>query len=655
MRKIPAYKNSLKILLTAIIIFSWTTLLPPNLVRAQTKAESTYEVRVEVLPDGETFLEYKIVLTNQSDHFFIRDYALIFDHTDLIDLQVFENKRVANFRKERIDDVVRVKVYLDKQLVNKSDSTNITVRYSTDQLYRQVGLLRNLFVPPLKTEEELISASIKLEIPKDFNDIGYISVSGKEFQSDENNKYLEYTQEDAPFGLLILFGQKQQFEFTYNYKLENNTDLKKSYTITLPADSEFQKTYFIDASFFPERVLSDLDGNNIVEYTLEPQETKEVRISGFTHFSMKDEEVNLSESIKDLYLEESEIWDYSSDEGRSTINKITRSDYSQADNTKFIFDYLVSNYTYKSEVNGERQKSSDVLKGTKELTCENFSDLFVSLARGSGIAARGVIGYSNIDNNIGTLHYWAEYFDSDGKMWVGIDPCIQASLGYQAYEDLDLSRMILAYRGVSYDKPEVITPFQKLQDLDNDSLEIKASSYDYLDSEQTVNFSYEVNSPDIFFRSLPLNLHLRNNSQSIFRFKRILIDGNEIQLEEFHILDQYYEAIYPGQENTFSINISNLTNFSFEKVENYDLEVQGEFGENEFKGSGTFAVNRPFTYYSALSWFVALTIAIITLGVFLILVKKLKVKKRVRKKSKYKYKHRKSKMGGLMDIPVDLR
>ncbi|MBN2016183.1 transglutaminase domain-containing protein [Candidatus Dojkabacteria bacterium] len=621
-------------------------------------AESVYDVNINVSGEGEMEFEYFIHLINKSDGFFIRDYSLIIDQKEVIDLKVMENGQGVDFRKEHFNGNIRVKIHLNKQLVYKEESTDIYVRYKTRDLYKKDGLVSKIYIPQIKTEESLQDANFTVTIPDSLGEISYVSMQEISLESQGEQKVMKYPQKEAPQGLLLMFGQVQQFEFIYSYKLQNNKGAMRRYTITLPPDSSFQTSYFIDASILPERTFSDKDGNIIVEYLLNSGEEKDVRIVGFTRFTPLSETQTIEDEVLDKYLTETGTWDFSKQSIDELLNKITRSDYLPKENARFIYDYLVTNYKYLPE-DGSRKKVSDLIVNDDGLTCENFSDVFVALSRGAGIPSRSVVGFSMLKENLSSLHYWAEFYDSRSKRWIGVDPCFAAKLNYSYFDTLDANRVVLAYRGLSDSSPEVIVPFSDFQGLNGDQLEITASSYNYLGKDNWVDFSFVVGKPDLFFQQIPLTLKLRNNSMNILRIDEILVDHDQVKLVTRHTEDDFQEAVFPDQETDFLVYLSNLSGIPVERIENHELEVLADYGGLKFDEKREFEINRPFTYLHALSWFMALAMACITLAVFFLALKKIrdsnipygdKVKSLKQRLGLKKFKIKKYK-----NVPVDLR
>ncbi len=646
-------RNIRRILIFFMIFFFFVQIFPKQeKVEASLKAQSSYELTVEVVNENEVRLEYDIHLVNMSDNFFIRDYSLISNHTDLINLEVKEKGQPVEFRKEHENDKVRIRINLLQRLVSKGEDTNIEIRYNTNQILHKDGIIHILSLPNIKTEEDLIDAKFQISLPDTFQDPSYISLKDKEFKILEGKKVLNYIQQDAPYGILIIFGDSQQYEFIYSYKLENTDIRDKSYTITLPAESSMQSISYTKAYPEPYRTFSDIDGNNIAEYILESGSTQNIRITGFSNYHFNPDEIAKNEWEK--YLEETDIWTTNLYEVQQIVSKNTHNDYTTYENALFLYDYIISNFNYIESDAYSKIRVSEIDFSNQQLTCESFSDLYITLLRAYEIPARKVIGYSELEDMIDTIHYWVEFLDKDKNVWITADPCIEARLSYTGFDSLDVQRFILAYHGVSDKEPVVIPPFTKLQDINTDHIVIKSTDYDYSNDEtQEVELNYEVGYPDLFFRNIPLKLYITNNSQSIFYLEDLKVNSADVNYMSKHIMNNFNQSVFPGHSDVINLNLTNIKDIFAEKVENYEFEIYAKYGTNELYRQGDFTVNRPFSYMHIISWFISVLFSIIFITLFILLLKK--IKRREKKPGiKYKYNFKRSRGRDFLDVPVSL-
>jgi hypothetical protein len=611
------------------------------------EAISSYAVNVNILEGGEVQIVYKISLENQSSNFFIRDYSLISDHTDLYEVNVKENGKQATFRKEHVGDKVKIKVMLMKELVYLGDKANLIITYKTGQLYKKQGMIQSIYIPTIKAEEYLSEASFRLSFPESLGAVSYVSLKDADIKTQAGNYKLNYSQEDAPKGLVIQLGDIQQQEFSYHYKVENALDKERIFTVTLPPDSSFQNVYFLDISELPYRTLTDLDGNNILEYRLTPHETKEIRISGFLQFMNKSQNTELDEEARTVYTSESQNWKFPEGRKKHLLDKITRSDYTNYENAKFIYDYFVST-KYIQTTDKEDTEATKLFEYTgNKFSCKETSDQFVSFLRSVDIPSREALGVSSLRENLQDLHYWVEFYDNTSHKWVGVDPCIHILFGYYGFDNLDLDRTVLGYRGVLDNSPDVLVPFTDYQNHGIDNLEIRPTNYSF-DRHGDAEIAFRVGSPDLLFKNVPLVISVENNAKSILHFSSISVDDQKVSLMPVHRDGGLVEAVFPGDSADFNVDISGMPNLSIERIENYKLEVDSALGERKETKTLYFDVSRPFSKYHALSWLVASVLAVLALFGFVFIASKSKGLKFPRK-TKYKFGYRRSNMTSIMD------
>ena len=99
---------------------------------------------------------------------------------------------------------------------------------------------------------------------------------------------------------------------------------------------------------------------------------------------------------------------------------------------------------------------------TDQATCQEFTDLFIALARIKGIPAKRLVGYAYSSNQelkpistIGDiLHAWPAYYDKSSQSWLEIDPTWQDTTnGIDYFSKFDLNHIVFAINGTSSTLP----------------------------------------------------------------------------------------------------------------------------------------------------------------------------------------------------------
>jgi transglutaminase-like putative cysteine protease len=630
-----------------------------NAIFASMKASSQYSIIVDVTDKGETQFSSNIKLTNESNDYFIRDYTIVTDYDDLSEFQVFENGGQGVFTREYRDNKVRIKILLKNPLLKNGDTVNLFVSYRTQQSFKKEGGLYKLRIPQLKTEENSTNSQYTIKIPDTFGPLSFNSLKKSNVTVEDGKHVITYTESDAPLGALFLVGQSQQFEFTYQYELSNDTNRIEKYSVTLPPESPSQKLYFYDNDLGADRTFHDLDGNFLLEYFVDPQNKKSIRIVGLSQFSYNHETITIDAGGIQSYLESSDIWDFTNSDIQSLIPNIVKPDNSQYDNAQLINDYIVSTYDYSGSESPVRKKSSDLVKDKQNFSCINFADLFVSLTRGAGLPSREVIGYSAFSQSLDTVHYWAEFYDESKKEWIAADPCFEDAFSFHEFDTLDPHRMILAYWGVTDTRPDIVIPFTQFQEASVANLELKLSSNIPPEEKGDILMDSSVSNIDLFLRNAIVSVSVTNNSHSIYVFDEITIDGKIVELASNHSVNTWKEAVAPGQTKNFLVPLSKQDDIDISRSSIHSMEVKGHLGRDSLVKELEFKINRPFSLIHLAIWFGAFFLAFITLIGLLLLTKKTrkemkKIKKIRRLKKESIPRLRKSNLRGFTGVPVSL-
>lgn len=132
-----------------------------------------------------------------------------------------------------------------------------------------------------------------------------------------------------------------------------------------------------------------------------------------------------------------------------------------------MYDYVVNtlHYNYKrfeQENSTQRLGALGALQDPSNAVCQEYTDLFVALARAGGVPARRIIGYGMTRNSrlrplslvADVLHTWPEYFDTQRQIWVPIDPTWgDTTGGVDYFSQLDFRHVAFAIQGVNDDRP----------------------------------------------------------------------------------------------------------------------------------------------------------------------------------------------------------
>jgi len=131
-------------------------------------------------------------------------------------------------------------------------------------------------------------------------------------------------------------------------------------------------------------------------------------------------------------------------------------------NAYLIYDYVVNKLEYNFDVKNQetikRHGAINALSNPNIAACMEFTDLFITIARASGIPAREINGYAFADenqnkplsiqiNSLDRLHAWPEFYDPN-LGWVQIDPTWASTAGLDFFTKLDTNHFTFVTKGV---------------------------------------------------------------------------------------------------------------------------------------------------------------------------------------------------------------
>ena len=240
--------------------------------------------------------------------------------------------------------------------------------------------------------------------------------------------------------------------------MENPLTRLSEVQIAIPPDTDHQKMYYTSISPAPTSIDKDDDGNWIAKYNLKPRERIDVVATGSVQiFSSARPFLVPEDSVLAKNLEEKPYWEISD----SSIKEVSKNLKTPEDVYNFVVKHLSYNYD-RVEPNVQRMGAKEALANPTQAICMEFTDLFVALARASGIPAREINGYAYTENPeiqplslvADVLHAWPEYWDSERKAWIAVDPTWGSTTGgVDFFNKLDLRHFTFVIHGQDSLKP----------------------------------------------------------------------------------------------------------------------------------------------------------------------------------------------------------
>lgn len=413
-----------------------------------------------VEPDAPTQVVEEISLTNNRGEVYAKDYLVELNFADVSDVSVtYPDNTPISFKLDKTDTGSLVTITFETPTIGKDKQKQFKLSYKTTDIAHFVGKIVEVSLPRVSNPDEINSYTTQINLPSSLGlptsshntEFSHTSLDDRTLISVDNFHKLSH-------GVTLLFGEYQMMHFQLSYYLENdniNTGLTQ---IVLPSDTYYQRIVFDNITPAPENIKADPDGNWLATYTLEPKQTLEVIATGQALLYLKP---TVPVTLKDMsyreYLKPKTHWPVND----QRIVSIARELQTPENIYQYVVDTLEYNYQ-TTEGNYSRKGALASLDNPANSLCQDFSDLFITLARAAGIPAREQVGYAYSQNNQmrptslfpEMLHSWAEYYDYKSKTWYRVDPTWgKTTGGLDYFSDLDFNHFALVTRGHDSVKP----------------------------------------------------------------------------------------------------------------------------------------------------------------------------------------------------------
>lgn len=435
------------------ILIAVVALFVPRSVFAQSEFLVNSEVSYQILDGNRAKVVHQISIANTSTESHATDYTLNIRGSDVSDVSSYDEVGDHEVIVTEEGGATSIKTIFADSVVGEGNIRKFTIEYSDSSVVNKNGDVVEINIPRLANEAQFESYLVSLKVPSSMGAPAYISPDPDNVVSlGDTNTYLFEKTALNKAGVTAAFGQYQVFSFDLSYHLQNPLALPSHIEVALPPDTSFQKIVFQSLTPPPNEVHQDIDGNWIATYKLGARERLDVRAIGTAQiFASPWKSTTLKDSERSRYLSDSVYWQVDSEEIKSIAAELKTA--------REIYDYVVNtlDYNYDRVFQGsERLGALGAIGSPANAICTEFSDLFIALARASGIPAREVNGYAHTENKTlqplslvaDVLHAWPEYWDEDKKVWVPVDPTWgDTSGGIDYFDKLDMKHFSFVMHG----------------------------------------------------------------------------------------------------------------------------------------------------------------------------------------------------------------
>ncbi|HVT01718.1 MAG TPA: transglutaminase domain-containing protein [Patescibacteria group bacterium] len=465
---------------------------------------ATYNIQ----PDGNTRITQNIAIKNKKEFVYTPSYTISVGFKNIGNIKTYNADGPIQNSVKNNGDGETIEVDFPKRVVGVGSVNNFTVSFDTDEIAKQLGSIWEVNIPGLSSPDSFSSYTINIVVPPSFG-LPNIIKPYKKFAAGQNYSFNK--NEIGEGGIFLLFGDSQYYTFNLNYHIANDKIIPVKTEIALPPVTDYQDVRIKSLVPPPTDVYQDKDGNWLAVYTLNPKEEKDIKakviikvLSGPTVQNYIPASTSLGSS---------RYWETNNPKIKELAKALKT--------PEAIYNYVVNNLKYNFNKIGDkniRVGAAAVLARPDFAVCLEFTDLFVALARASGIRARSVEGFAYTENeklrplslSDDVLHSWPEYYDENLKTWIMVDPTWgNTTHGMDYFNTMDFDHVAFVVKG------------------ENSTYPVPAGGYKIGQDTKDVNMTF--GGKDEFTDNIKtsVDLNLPNNAISGFPVSGEVIVKNE--------------------------------------------------------------------------------------------------------------------------------
>lgn len=428
----------------------------PTPIKADENFSTTLHTTYTVNSQGQTQVKQVYEFVNKTPTRYAKQYGLKIAIPDLKNVSVLSNGQAVVPEVVSSADQTTIGITFPDELVGEGKKRILEVSYLSPGSAVVSGQILEVSVPSMAAADTFDTYNITLITPGKF---GLPSrTTPVQYQSQaEGNQIITTFSPSQGQGVTAIFGQQQIFDLKLRYFLENTSTNPTIAQIALPPDTAYQKISYQVIEPQPQNLSADNDGNWIATYQVDPQSQLNISVAA-TALLHLDPATNFPASPRRPALTApQEFWESNN---HTLVQQATT-----LSSIHDIFEFVVNTLSFDFSRLGRdvtRLGAAQALANPSQAGSQEFTDLFIALARSKQIPARRLVGYAHSQNPKrrplsmaqGALHTWAEFYDESSGYWRPLDPTWQDTTGGVNYFDqFDLNHIVFAINGESSSLP----------------------------------------------------------------------------------------------------------------------------------------------------------------------------------------------------------
>lgn len=445
-----------------LLAFVFVIIILPKNVFAGNEFKSSYDVNYDVGVDGITQVTEKITLTNLTETYYASTFILTIGSTALTDVSASDGGGSMETKVDVKDNQTIINLKFNEQITGVDKKQNFILKYKSKDFAAAIGKIWEVNLPRIHEGTDVEFFNLNLSVPLSFGEPTSITPKPKSESDGLGKLIFNFTKEQlANSGVSVNFGSNQVFDFNLKYELNNTSFLPVVSSIALPMDTNYQDVSIASITPKPLNVTSDMDGNYLAWYQLPKRSSLQIFASGSAklYINPKINTSKLSKTQISNWTKSDKFWEKDNPSIKAIISEIfkDKNPKTTKEKVQLLYQYAVATLKYNPNRSSDltRLGALTSLSNPDKAQSQEFTDLFITLVRATGIPARELDGFAYSQNKKlrPMIHAWPEYFDEQTG-WVMVDPTWEnTSGGVNYFNKLDLNHFVLNIRGISSTQP----------------------------------------------------------------------------------------------------------------------------------------------------------------------------------------------------------
>lgn len=440
----------MKFVCSLICLFAYLFIAPSGALAAG-EFGANYDIQYAVSPAGKTIVTQRVYLVNKLSNFYPQSYSLLIDSDKISNIIAYDDGGVITPTISVKDGKTTIGLHFNTKAVGLGKSLGFTLRYEHAGVASQNGSIWELYIPGIVNDPDIGDYNVTLNVPPTFGPVSYISplpAANRTWTKDQMIRG----------GVAAAYGTAQNFRVALSYTLINSSLVRQKQEIALPPETAFQKVSILSLEPKPESVTADGDGNWLATYEVLPAQSLSIQAGLAISLYLSPRPEYIQPPVQSaLYLKPLPYWQSADPNIVNAAQSLT--------SAREIYDYVVQSLQYdysRVSTATKRLGALSALSSPTQAICMEFTDLFIALARASGIPARRAVGYAYTNNPklrplslvSDVLHAWPEYYDPVVKLWIPVDPTwADTTGGVDYFTKMDYNHLTFAINGLDSQTP----------------------------------------------------------------------------------------------------------------------------------------------------------------------------------------------------------